>query len=213
MSHLSFAVLGARAEPYAAVPTVVLRLAVEAEGRPVDALMLRTQVQIEPRRRHYSDGEERRLYDLFGEPDRWGDTLTSLFWAQLSTAMPGFRGQTELDLPLACTYDFEVASAKYFHGLEDGAVPLLLLFSGTIFRGGAGGLSVEQVPWDREARFELPVATWRSAMHAHFGDTAWIRVRRDTFDALHDFRGRAALPTWEATIERLLHAATEGERR
>jgi hypothetical protein len=126
--------------------------------------------------------------------------------------IPAFDGSTEIDLPLVCSYDFEVAAAKYFHALDDGEIPLLLLFSGSVFAHGEGGLSVDQVPWHREASFRLPVRVWRDVVDAYWPDSAWIRVRRDTFDALHRFKGREALTTWEETIEALLQRAGADER-
>ena len=77
---------------------------------------------------------------------------------QCSTMVQGFTGSTEVDLPLPCTYDFEVTGVAVPARPRDGGVPLLLLFSGTVFTRGAAGFAVEQVPWDREARYELPVA-------------------------------------------------------
>lgn len=212
MSHLSFAVLGARAEPYAAVPTLVLRLRIEeTTGARIHTLALRCQIQIEPRQRHYSAAEEERLLELFGEPQRWGQTLKTILWTHASLMVPGFEGSLEIDLPVPCTYDFEVTAAKYFHGLDDGEIPLLLLFSGTAFikgaAGGSSGFSVEPVPWEKEAPFRLPVSVWRDLMNRYFPDSAWIRLRRDAFDALHRFRGERALPTWEAAIETLLQEA------
>ena len=70
-------------------------------------------------------------------------------------------GHTEFDLPVECTYDFEVAGAKYIHSLADGEIPLLLLFSGTVFTRGESGFSAEPVPWDREASYRMPVSVWR----------------------------------------------------
>ena len=60
-------------------------------------------------------------------------------------------------LPLECTYDFEVTAAKYLHALRDGAVPLQFLFSGTIFVKAERGFSVQQVSWDCEDRYDMPV--------------------------------------------------------
>ena len=212
MSQLSFRVLGARAEPYAAVPTLMLRLRIaEESGEPVHALLLRSQIQIEPRRRRYSPGESERLFELFGEPKRFGDTLKALLWTHVSFTVPGFSGATEVDLPLVCTYDFEVAAAKYFEALQDGLIPLLLLFSGTLFVQGQTGFSVEQVPWEKEAAFDLPVATWREVMDRYFPGSAWLRLRRDSFDALYRFKSARALPTWEAAIEELLQEAGESK--
>ena len=37
---------------------------------------------------------------------------------------------TEVDVPVSCSYDLEVASARYLQGLDDGTIPLLMLFSG-----------------------------------------------------------------------------------
>jgi Family of unknown function (DUF6084) len=213
MSSLSFAVIGARAEPYAAVPILVFRLQIaETSGEQVHAMVLRCQIQIEPRRRHYSPEEEERLLELFGEPHRWGDTLRTVVWAHASLTVPGFQGRTEVDLPVTCTYDFEVASAKYFHALGDGEIPLLFLFSGTVFTKGQSGFSVEPVPWEKEATYRLPVRVWRELMDRYFPGSAWIRLGRDSFDALHRFKGRRALPTWDDAIEVLLDEAGETER-
>ena len=80
--------------------------------------------------------------------------------------VPGFAGNTTVALPLDCTYDFEVAAAKYLHALRDGALPLQFLFSGTIFVKSERGFSVQQVPWDCEYRYDMPVAVWRAADRA-----------------------------------------------
>ena len=213
MAELSFAVTGARAEPYAASPTLMLQLRIEEKsGEPVHAVALRCQIQIEPRERRYSPLEEERLVDLFGEPPRWADTLKTLFWTQAPVMVLAFERSTQVDLPVSCTYDFEVAAAKYFHALDEGEIPLVLLFSGTVFTNRSPGFGVEPVPWDREARFRLPVAVWREVMDRYFPGSAWIRLRRDSFDALHRFKGRRALPSWEHAIEALLQAADEQER-
>jgi hypothetical protein len=211
MSQLGFSVVGARVEHYAAVPTLMLRLRIgEASGAEIQAIALRCQIQIEPRKREYSGNEEDRLLELFGEPERWGTTLRPVLWSQASVMVPRFEGQTEIDLPLTCTYDFEVASAKYLQALDDGEIPLLLLFSGTVFGQGDAGFNVEQVPWDQEASFRLPVRLWREAMDHYFPGCAWVRLGRESFDALLRFKGRRALPTWDAAIDALLKQADEG---
>lgn len=210
MTRLSFAVVGARAEPYAAVPTLMLRLRVTEEtGEKVHALALRVQVQIEPRRRHYGAGETSRLFELFGEPQRFGDTLRTLLWTHVSLVLPGFAGSTEVDLPIVCSYDFEVAAAKYLASLEDGDIPLLLLFSGTVFVQGESGFGVAPVAWDQEAAFPLPVAVWRGVMDRYFPNSAWIRLDRDSFQALYRFKSERSLPTWEAAVEELLQDVAE----
>ncbi|HVR07916.1 MAG TPA: DUF6084 family protein [Thermoanaerobaculia bacterium] len=208
--QLTFEVLGARAEPYAAVPTLTfaLRLA-ETSGQAIHTVALRCQIQIEPRRRPYSAAEEARLLELFGEPKRWGDTLKTLLWTQAPLMVPGFAGATEVNLPIACTYDFEVTAAKYFQALDDGEIPLLFLFSGTVFGKNGSGISVEPVPWEKEASFRLPVRVWREVMDLYFPGSAWVRLRRESFDALHRFKARRTLPTWDDAVEALLMAAGE----
>jgi hypothetical protein len=149
------------------------------------------------------------MLDLFGDRSRWGDTLKPLQFANVSMMVPAFRGSVEVDLPVVCTYDFEVSAAKYFHSLEDGEIPLLLLFSGTVFEKTDSGLSVSPVPWHKEASYRLPVAVWRELMDLYFPESAWIRMRRDTLDALQAFKSRAVLPTWDDTLHALLKKAGE----
>jgi hypothetical protein len=116
----------------------------------------------------------------------------------------GFTGSAEIDLPIELSYDLEVAVGKYLHALRDGAAPLLLLFSGTVFHQTPAGLQVEQIPWDREAQFDLPVAVWKAALDSHHPGTGWLRVRRDTIDALHAYKTGHGLATWDETLVQLL---------
>jgi len=193
------------------VPTLVFRLRLtESTGERIHAVALRCQIQIEPRQRHYTGPEEERLLELFGEPRRWSETLKTVLWTHASLMVPGFTGSLEIDLPVACTYDFEVTAAKYFHALDDGEIPLLLLFNGTVFTRGQTGFSVEPVPWEKEAPYRLPVRVWRELMDQYFPGGAWIRLRRESFDALHLFKAKRALPTWDDAVESLLREA-EGE--
>ncbi len=206
---LAFTCVGARADRGAASPTVLLRLQVaEACGAPVHALALRCQIRIEPHRRRYDDVEEAALVDLFGSRARWADTLKPLQLAFVNHVVPSFTGVTEVDLALPCSYDFDVAAHKYLYGLRDGSAPLLLLFSGTWFARGPEGFSVRPIPWDRECAFGLPVAVWREAMDQHFPGTAWLRLPRETFDDLYDYRARNALLSWDEAVRRLLKEAT-----
>ncbi|MEY9846980.1 DUF6084 family protein [Streptacidiphilus sp. MAP5-3] len=210
MSGLDFACTEVRAEPYAAGPTLLFRVRITAQGEPqrVHALALRCQFRIEPARRHYSEPEAERLGDLFGERSRWGSTLHPLQFAQVGVVVPGFTGSTEVELPVPVSYDLDIAATRYPDALAEGEVPLLLLFSGTAFRG-SGGFQVEPVPWDKEAVCRMPVAVWREAIDAHFPGCGWLRLPRDTMAALQAYRSRHALPSWEATVERLLGEADE----
>jgi hypothetical protein len=207
MTRLSFTCTGVRADRYAAGPTLVFRLRVTTpDDEPVHALALRCQIRIEPARRGYDHAETESLADLFGEPSRWGSTLQPVQFAEVPLMVPGFTGEIETDLVVPCTYDMDIAGTRYLASLSGGDVPLLMLFSGTAFTG-AGGFRVEPVPWDREAAFPMPVATWREMVEQHFPGCGWIRLPHDTMDALLAFRSRRALPSWEATVEALLEQA------
>jgi hypothetical protein len=211
MSSLAFDVVGARPEAHAAVPTLVLRLRVaETTGVAVHAVALRCQIRIEPQRRRYDADEEDRLYELFGETPQWGDALRPFLWTHVATTIGSFTGSTEVDLPVECSYDFEVAAAKYLHALGDGEIPLVLLFSGTVFTSGDTGFAAQPVAWDAEASFRLPVAVWRAVMDLYFPNSGWLRLGRDTLDALQRYKATQALPTWDQAIERLLKDAGEG---
>jgi uncharacterized protein DUF6084 len=210
MVDLAFDCVGASADRYSAVPAMTLRLRIaETSGERVSAIALRCQLRIEPQRRRYSAGEAEALHDLFGDTDRWADTVKPIQLATLSTMVPGFTGSTTHDLPLPCTYDLEIASTKYFSALEDGVIPLLLLFSGTVFGVADGRMSVHQVPWTKESAFPLPVPVWRETVELHFPDSAWFRVNLDTMAALRRFKSRNALPTWDSTLAALLAGAQE----
>ncbi|MGA4957692.1 DUF6084 family protein [Streptomyces lavendulocolor] len=212
MTDFAFTCTGVRADPYAAGPTLVFRLRITASDQArVHALALRCQIRIEPVRRGYGDAEAARLTDLFGERSRWGSTLNPVQFAQVPVMVPGFTGEVETDLVVPCTYDMDIASTRYFHALEEGEVPLLMLFSGTAFTGERG-FRVEPVPWDKEAVFRMPVKTWQEMVDQHFPGSGWIRLPRDTMDALLAHRSRHALPSWEATVETLLDAAGERTR-
>ena len=153
MTQLSFTVLDIVAEPYAAAPQLTARLRIEeSTGATVHAIALRCQVRIEPQRRPYSEADMAELLGLFGDRSRWRDTLRPFPWMQCSAMVQGFTGTTEVDLPMPCTYDFEVTGSKYLHAVRDGFIPLLLLFSGTVFtrgnsrvRGRAGRLGLRGV--------------------------------------------------------------------
>ena len=211
MADLIFGCTGATAERYAVTPTLTFQLTVtERSGARIHAIALRCQIRIEPHRRRYSAVEAERLHDLFGDPSRWAETVKPIQLATVTAMIPTFTAVTEVDLPVPCTYDLEVSSARYLHGLDDGTIPLLLLFSGTVFVAAGNGFSVELVPWSAEASYRMPVAVWRELVDAHFPGSAWLRCSRDTLDALSGFKARHALPTWDATLNALLAQADGG---
>lgn len=210
MADLTFDCLGVRPDPYAVAPTIVFRLRVaETSGQAVDSVALRCQLRIEPQRRGYSEAETPLLADLFGAPGRWGDTLKPLRFAEATVTVPGFTGATELDLPVPCSYDLDVAANKYFASLEDGEIPLLLLFSGTVFVRTPTGFAVGQVPWTNETRQRVPVAVWREAMDCCFPGSGWLRLSRSTLAELQRYKADAALPGWDDVVADLLAHARE----
>jgi len=173
----------------------------------IHSLTLRCQVQIEPAKRRYAGPEQDKLRDLFGEPERWHRTVRPMLWMNVAVAVPQFTGETVVDVQLPCSFDFNVATTKYFHALNAGDIPLCVMFSGTLFYAGAdGALQVCNVPWDREANFRLSIAVWKEMMDQYFPSSAWLCLRRDAFEQLYDFKVRHGIPTWEQAIERALAA-------
>ena len=216
MPDLRFSVASAEPVPFAATPLLALKLRVESVNpeETIHTIALRAQIQIEAARRRYSSAEQEKLLDLFGEPDRWSSTLRSMLWTHADLVIPAFTGSTIADLQIPCTFDFNVAATKYFHGVSDGEIPLILLFSGTLFYAGPeGALQVAPIPWDKEARFRLPVKSWREMMDIYYPNTAWLCLRRDVFERLYQYKVEHGIPTWEQALERILPALEEAVKR
>ncbi len=216
MPDLNFQVEGAEPERSAAAPTLRFKLRITenvargAEPTSVHAIVLRCQVRIEPARRRYEPSEKELLLDLFGTPERWGQTLRPMLWTQVSATVPPFAGSATVDLPIPCSSDFNLAATKYFAALEQGEIPLCFLFSGTIFHETAAApLQVSQISWEKEATYRLPAATWRELMEMYYPSSAWLCLHRDVFDRLRHYKSRQGLPTWEQALERLLAAAED----
>lgn len=206
--ELEFAVRGSRAHARAATPTIVLELGIERRsGQPVRALTASVRVDIAPARRRYEAAEQERLGELFGAPDQWEQTLGNLLWTRATVLTGPFSDDATVELPVPCSYDFDVAAAKYLDALQDGEIPLELMFSGTIlYDHEAGCVRAAPIPWDREAGYRLPVALLRDAMRSVFGDSAWVRLPRATFDRLCRYRRERGSADWEQTIESLLRS-------
>jgi hypothetical protein len=207
MPDLSFQVEGAEAVPYAVAPLLALKLRVTNANseEPIQTIALRCQLQLEVTRRHYKLEEQERLHDLFGEPERWGQTLRTMLWTHASINIPPFTGNIVVDLQVPCTFDFNVAATKYFAGLEDGEIPIELLFSGTVFYETLdGALQVAQISWESEAKYRLPVRVWQQMMDIYYPNSAWLNLRRDVFDRLYEYKRRRGILTWEQALEELL---------
>ncbi len=215
MPDLRISVASADAVRFAATPLIAFGLQLQnADPREtLYTVVLRCQIQIEAARRKYSGQEQKKLRDLFGEPERWGQTLRSLLWTHAIVVATQFTGSTSVSMQVPCTFDFNVAATKYFSGLADGDIPLCLMFSGTIFYEDTGGsLRVAPISWDTETRFRLPLRVWQDMMDLYYPNTAWLSLRRDVFERLHEYKVRNGIPSWEQAIEKILaeaeHAVT-----
>ena len=204
---LAFAIDDAHAVEHAAVPTIAFGLRVSS-NRPVRAVQLDVQLQIAARRRSYDEPEQERLWELFGTPDRWSDTLRTLPWLRTSVAVTPFTDTTLVELPVVCTYDLEVTAARYFASLSDGTIPLEFLFSGAVFYADDDGrLQIVRIGWDSEAEYRMPVAVWRAAIDRHFPNSAWLRLGREPFDRLQAYKARRGVLTIDEAVGLLLDEA------
>ena len=207
MPDLTFRVTGAAPVPYAASPLLALHLDIRNEPaeEEIRSVSLACQIRIETARRSYNESEQQRLRDLFGEPERWGQTLHSMLWAHASAAVPPFCGSTSAELHVPCTFDLVIATARYFHGLEQGSAHLTLLFSGSVFYEDIeGALQITQIPWSKEASYSLQASIWKQMMDAYYPNTAWLCLRRDVAERLDRYKTARGLATWEQALESVL---------
>ena len=209
MIDLNFQIEEARPAAHAAIPQLVFKLriseAASPRPTPIQSVLLRCQIRIEPTRRRYEAEDPERLADLFGSPERWGQTMRSMLWTHAQAVVPAFSGSTLIELPVPCSYDFNVAATKYFAAMEGGDIPLCFLFSGTIFhQAGDGSLQVAPISWERASDFRLGVALWREMIDRYYPNTAWLQLDKEVFQRLLAYRTRHGLPSWERTLENLL---------
>ncbi len=212
MPDLSFEVINAEVETYSVLPLLnfKMRIANDIEEEQILNINLKCQIMLSVTRRRYSAEEKAKLLELFGEPERWGQTLRAFLWTHVTTVVQRFSGSTVVDLPVPCSYDFEVVSTKYFNALDDGEIPLTFLFSGTIFyEDETGKLQISQISWSKEANYRLPVARWKEVIDTHFPNNAYIRLQKDVFDQLYQYKITHGLITWEDVQMRLLRASGE----
>ena len=210
MPDLSFNIEKVAPVARAATPQLGFTVRINnSEPGNIQSIALAVQVQIEPVRRRYTAHEQEHLRDLFGEPERWSQTLHPLLWSNVNLTVRGFNGSALVEVPVACTFDFNVAMTKYVYGLEGGEIPTTLLFSGTVFYQGRVGLQIAKIPWEREASYRVPVSVWKEMMDAYYPSHAWLALRRDVFERLYDYKSRHGLATWEQTLERMLGLTAE----
>lgn len=210
MTELSFDVLDVAPDRFAVAPVLVARLRIaETTGAVIHMISLQAQIRIDAHLRRYDPWEQDLMVEQFGEPERWHETLRPFTWTHASVNLPGFSGSSEFEVPIECTYDLEVLGSRYFHALQGGTVPLEFLFNGTVVTKADPGFHVHQIPWHKAAAYEMPVSVWRELMDRYFPNSGWIRLHRDTIEALQRFKGRRAIPSWDQTFTELLARATE----
>lgn len=207
MPDLTFQVTGTETGARSITPLLFFRLRIlnSPPEEHLQAVLLRTQIQIQPARRAYKTAEKERLGEIFGAPERWSHTLRNKLWAQLDINVPAFTRETEVLLPVPCTFDLNVLASKYFQALDEGEVSLLFLFSGSVFYAETGDrIQVQQIPWEKECTYSIPVRVWHGLMEHFFPGSAWISLHRDMFERLAAYKRQHGLPTWDKVIERLL---------
>jgi len=212
---LSFEILGASPVRDIITPALAfdLRVTNSVPEQPIEAVLLRCQILIEVARRRYTSTEQDQLHELFDAPDRWADTLRPITWVNTSLNIPAFSGRTACLITVPCTFDFNVATTKYFRGISDGDIPLSFLFSGSVlYRAVEGALQISPISWNKETRFRLPVQAWKSVMDTFYPNSACLSLRRDVFDELYRFKSSAGFTTLEQTIEHMLSIAKQESR-
>jgi hypothetical protein len=209
--NLNFKIESVAAVARAAAPMLNFRIRItSASAEPVHAIALECRIFIAVPPREYTQQDLDRLDDLFGEPSRWGQFHRPMLWTRASLVVPAFTGTTVCDLQAPCSFDFDVAATKYFYGLEQGSAPLRFEFSGTMFdQSESGTLRMSPVPAGIDARFALQAHIWTDMMEEYYPDSLWLRLPRDIFDRLSQYKSEQRIPTWEDMLERMLPGAPE----
>jgi len=114
MPDLSFQVEKAEPQRFTAAPTLLfkLRIANATPNETIHSVALRCQIQLEVTRRQYTADDQNQLRDLFGEAERWSQTLKTMLWTHASVVAPAFRDTTVVDVPVHCTFDKKIKIMK-----------------------------------------------------------------------------------------------------
>ena len=206
MPDLSFGVEKAEAVQFAASPAIdfFLRIDNSPSEELIHTVALRCQVQMEVTRRRYTLPRNSRTCSISSASPAAAGPWTlpqTCCGPTCSLIVASFRSSTVAKMQVPCTFDFNIAATKYFYGLDDGEVPLCLMFSGTVFYADeSGAMQVAPISWDKETRFRLPVRVWKEMMNLYYPNTAWLNVRRDVFDRLQQYKMSHAFPGWEQTL-------------
>ncbi len=210
MPDLRFEIISSHVRQYAAVPTLVFNLQItnDTPNEEVYAAALKCQIIIEATKRTYDTETKRRLYELFGEAERWNETVGTTFWQIITVPVPRFTDQIVLEINVPCSEDQAIAAAKYFYGVRDGIVPLAFLFSGTLFfKDVEDNLQITLIPWEKEASCKMPAALWQEMMDTHFPNSRWLKVSKDIYDKLVRYKSRNNFQTLENCLGDILEEA------
>lgn len=206
MPDLSFAVERVSPVAHAAAPMLTFHVRIVNAGiERINAIVLDSRIQVEAPRRPPSAQVNDRLEELFGEPSHWADSVQTMPWARATAVVAPFAGSTRCDIDVPCSFDFNVAATKYFYGLNASSVPLRIDFTGTIFSDG----KVIQIARGKQARFSMPACAWTDLMDAYYPQSVWLRLPRDVFHRMNQYKIDHKIPTWEDVLERLLPAGQE----
>jgi hypothetical protein len=214
MPELDFKVTGIEPAAHGLMPLLnfVVEVTNSSPTQTIHNVILQAQIQFQVTQRRYNATEKEKLTELFGKPERWGDTLRTKLWTLAQTTVRTFTGSTTAKLTIPCTFDLNVMAAKYFYALKEGEVALLFLFSGTIFyEADDGRLQVQQISWNKECQYRMPVAVWKELMDHHYPNSAWLSLNREVFERLYAYRRSHGLSTWDQTLEHLLPALENAE--
>ncbi|MFD6453365.1 DUF6084 family protein, partial [Nocardia sp. NPDC060220] len=66
-----------------------------------------------------------------------------------------------------------------------------------------------QIPWDREDKFAMPVSVWDDLMATNFPNSGWVRLHRETLDALAAYKSSHGMLGFDDAVLRLLDTAEE----
>ncbi len=212
---LHFTIETAETLRFAASPHIVFKLRItNSVPRTIHTVILRCQIQLDVSRRRYTAQEQKRLIDLFGEPSRWGETLRPLLWTNTSIVVPSFDSCNVVDLPIPCTFDFNVAATKYFAGIDTGEIPVSFFFNGTIFyEREDNALQVAQISWEKEASHRMPIRIWREMMDAYYPNTTWLCLQRDAFERLYAYKVKRGITTFDEALLQAIDPALEAKVR
>jgi len=204
--EMTFEVLGAAHEPFAAQPTLRFELsASEPSDRPIYAVSLTAQINFDPARRQYDDPTREDLFELFGAPQRWPATTRSFLWCHATTLMHSFTGATTFGLQVPCTADLEMTASRYVDALPDGDVPLSFHFTGRILYAGAERqVQVVHLPWSTSAQYRMPVKVWKDMIKHHHGNSRFALLHDDTLAGLLKYKRERGLHGLDACVVDLL---------